>query len=271
MMNKYLNYLVLIWVVTACIFSSVCISNEPAETPKTKETPKEVLEKVITTTLESKGFYFKGTGSFSFKGPKTDINIENTFSGMNQKPDLSYISMESKDTGEKIEAYRHGENVAMRSNKQKEWVRQNFASPKEFIGIYKDNTENIKIDDSVEEKINDTPCRVIEASLNQNGINDFLALYKNIPKGLVNATKTSVIKIWSGKSDNLVYKITVKIDITIENKLSPAEEDENENLPPDKKIKPPKTLVKFSGEVTCYDYNKDIEIKIPDEVKKIWD
>ncbi|MBI4834321.1 MAG: hypothetical protein HY811_05855 [Planctomycetes bacterium] len=271
MINKYLNYLILVWIITACVFSSVCVSNEAPEAPKNAETPKELLEKVITATLNADGFYFKGTGFFSFKGPKTDIKIENTFFGMNQKPDLSYITMESKDTGEKIEAYRQGKNAAMRGNKQKEWVRQNFASPKEFIDIYKNNTENIKFDDGVEEKINDTPCRVIEASLNQKGINDFLALYKNVPEGLVNATKSSVIKVWAGKSNNLVYKITVKIDVTIQNELSPAEKDDNENLPPDKKKQPEKTYVKFSGEVACYDYDKPVEIKIPDEVKEIWD
>lgn len=267
MFHNYLKQLLFVLLTVALASSVVCTAKPKEE----EENPKEAIIKAINATFDSPGFHIKGKGLFTATGPKTNIRIESALSGITQKPDLSYLVIESEDTGEKAEIYRQGKNAVMRSNKNAKWAKQPVASPAEFIETYKNTLENIKFvyseqSESVkEEKINDKPCRVIEATLTNDGINNLLTLYKMAI--LPNSEKTSRGEIWIGKEDNLIYKINVKVEITAENPsfIPPDEEESGEP----KKKRTQKTNVKLEATISCFDYDKDINIKIPDEVKKV--
>lgn len=240
------------------------------EQPKPKEeinNPKEIINKSIKATFDATGFHIKARGYLDVTGPKTNIKTETVVTGIRKSPDISHLTFDTEDMNEKMEVYQQAGKTAAKDNKENKWVKQEVVSPTEFVTLLKDTLENIKI--SGEEKIDKINCQVMESNLNQDGINNLLALY-NI--GIFpSAEKKSAVKVWSGKEDNLIYKITVMIESISESKPMMPMDDEEESQTLKRKKPAPKTIVNFKVEISIFDYNKDIDIKIPEEVKKLWE
>lgn len=232
-----------------------------------KTSPEKILNQTITTTLAADTFSFKGKSFFTITAPKTDLKIESQFHGINKTLEFSYIYVESADIGQKIEVFRKGENVIVRRHEKDEekLLKQAVASPSEYLKMAYESLTNLKLED--DEASDKKPWYKISASLNPDGINNLLALYNRGVMG--KAERSSSVKIWVGKEDNLVYKIVLDITILVEPPPNPFDEDE-ENLPPDKK-KPHKTKVVFKGEVTFTDYNKNIDSKVQESINKAFE
>jgi hypothetical protein len=249
------------------------LQNSQPITPTEKTAPakeankeKETLNKISKATLDSLGFYVNAKSFFTITGPKTNIKITSKIQGLHKNPALSYIIVNSEELNEKIEVYVQGEKVAMKSSKDNKWTKQMVVTPVEFMEFLKDSVDNIKI--MPEEKIDKISYNVLEATLNQEGINNLLGLY-NVGV-FPNAKKTSTVKIWSTKEDSLAYKINLQLEIVAENtSFNPLDDGEND-ASGKKKKENPKTIVKFNSEMLLV-YAKDIEINVPDEVKTIWE
>lgn len=240
---------------------------EPAKPQEELNSPKDIITASLKTTFAVTGFHIKARGYLDVTGPKTNIKTETVVSGIRKAPDISYLSFETEDMNQKMEVYQQTGKTAAKDNKDNKWVKQEVVSPTEFVELLKGTLENVKL--TGEDKIDKINCQVIEANLNQDGINNLLALY-NI--GIFpSAEKESAVKVWIGKEDNLIYKITVMIKSVSENKPMIPMDDEDEGKPSKKKNPVQKTTVNFKVEISIFDYNKDVDIKIPGEVKKLWE
>ena len=237
----------------------------PSKPKEELTNPRDIITDSLKATFATTGFHIKARGYLDVTGPKTNIKTETVVTGIRKSPDISHLSFETEDMNQKMEVYQQGGKSAAKDNKDNKWVKQEVVSPAEFVALFKGTLDNVKL--AGEEKIDKINCRTIESNLNQNGINNFLALY-NI--GIFpSAEKESAVKIWIGKEDNLVYKITAMIKSVSESKPVISMEDEDEGKPSKKKNPVQKTTVNFYVEISIFDYNKDIDIKIPEEVKKV--
>jgi hypothetical protein len=247
--------------------SSKTAGTGPSKSNEELNNQKSIITDSLKATFAATGFHIQARGNLDVTGPKTNIKAETVVTGIHRHPDISCLTFDSEDMGDKMEVYQQGGKTAVRNNKNNKWVKQEVVSPTEFVELLKETLENIKL--TGEEKIDKINCRIIEATLNQDGINKILALY-NI--GIFpSAEKKSAVKIWSGKEDNLIYKITVMIESVSENKPVIPMDDEEENQILKRKKPLPKTTVNFKVEISIFDYNKDVDIKIPEEVKKVWE
>ena len=233
---------------------------------KEPDKAKEMLDKISKATLDSLGFYVNANSFFTVTGPKTNIKITSKIQGLHKTPALSYIIVNSEELNEKIEVYVQGEKVAMKSSKDNKWAKQMTATPVEFMEFLKDSVENLKL--LGEEKIDKVSYNVLEATLNQEGINNLLGLY-NVGV-FPNAQKTSTVKIWGSKENNLAHKINLQLEIVAENTSFNPLDDGGSDASGRKKKENPKTIVKFNSEMLLV-YAKDIEINVPDEVKTVWE
>jgi hypothetical protein len=243
---------------------------KPEEKAKDKSDlkAKEMLLQAFKKMDETKGFHLETRMS-----QKTnESTIKFSTKGIHQNPNLTYLKM--KVAGLETALYQKDGRTAVKNPLSGEWEDSTHgpdepASPLEgLLGTIK-GLENERF--LSEEKVKDKDCKIVEASLYHKFLTEQLKIEMQEPgidvspdilnKGEIKIIKSSY-KVWIAKDDLLPYKITYSVAW----EFSQIPEEKSEES-----AEPLKMTFERILEMKFFDYNKDIEIKLPPEVKEILD
>lgn len=252
-------------------------------------------QKAMLLTLEkisqTKGFRFetRETVQADFVDKGTS-ETESTMKGSWQSPDMIHCQETSDEKD--YEYYQKGDKTIGKDSEGEQWQRlhQGAApSPITQINHLKNYLKNIRF--TGEEKLRNKNCRVIVASLKREGCEKILERFPS-PIKLLRKKKFAdpLYKVWIGKNDTLPYRLMISFSVSrsgpiqdceprflvkrgsfgkdgkveIDIYISPVEEDGEIYREGDVPIAQEIIL-----EIDLFDYDKDIEIKIPKEAKEL--
>jgi len=258
-----------------------------AEEPK-KDKPQSDEEKAKTAvvdaykkTTESKGYHVEWKMSLKPKQEEA-MNVEITFDlqGVMKNPDFCHLKGKTTQKGMGKEAEKEAEGEVYIQGKQTvskestsddkgKWRKEpTTINLPDAISIPKDVAEKHKF--GKEEKVKDKECTVVEAILTNAVLKEFS---KKMAMPLLEGKATleqSNCKFWIDKKDGALMRVMYNLNVSYELPQPPEPpgnegDDKEEPAPPQSK----KAITKVAMDFTLFDYNKDIDIKIPDEVQKL--
>lgn len=245
---------------------------------KVKETTdikkgKEVVLQALKKVEEAKGYHFesKFTIAINQADGKNVFKISCTMKeGIHLRPDVAYGKFEAM--GHKSEVYQKGNKVAAKGVKSDRWVKGNPAAyplPSEQWEILKEYLEDAEF--SGKETLKDKECQVVKVSIKLEGLIKMLKKLNISRAG--EETPVSSYKIWIGEKDSFIYKLFSSMEIPHGTKKKEPKEEGPPGVssaPPEKEGHKHQELTRsIINEIDFFDYNKDIDIKIPAEVKKL--
>ncbi len=276
-------------------------TTQPVPAPVTTEAPKTPVPPAVTmaNTSDAKGL-LKQASENSFNAKSVSAKIEMDIEMMGMKMALTFDIDKSGDTtytsgefmGMRFEGYSDGKNMVMLDPMSRRWTRvppeqKDMMMSLEQVQrkIYGAHLQDAAF--AVEEKIQDKPYYVIDATVKPEAFNEILANQNNpMMQGMEVKFNKAALKIWIEKDTGLIYKTVLNIEATMTGDIPGMGgqeggndiEDEEEaagsktpaTKPEDKKPEEPKTTeIKYEIEINNSDYNKVAPIVIPDEVKKL--
>ncbi|HLD36757.1 MAG TPA: hypothetical protein VJC37_08550 [Planctomycetota bacterium] len=275
-------------------------AEQPVPAPVTKEAPKTPVLPVVTMvdTSDAKSFLKQASeNSLNAKSFSSEIVMDIEMMGM--KMALTFDIAKSGDTtytsgefmGMRFEGYSDGKNLAMLDPMSRRWARvppeqKDMMMSLEQVQrkIYGAHLQDAAF--ATEEKIQDKPYHVIDATVKPEAFNDILAGQNNPMQGMDVKFDKTTLRIWIEKDTGLIYKTVLNMEATMTGDIPGLGgqeggndiEDEEEapesktpvTKPEDKKPEETKTTkIKYEIEINNSDYNKVAPIVIPDEVKKL--
>lgn len=236
---------------------------------------KETVVKGFENLTKTKGYRFTGEVKISYEGAAMggmglmgdgDGGVEAIkIEVVHKNPGLTYIKQEIGNL-ERIggEIYRKGNKTVRKETEGEKWHLEDNQNLFSYPGLSPTEYEQIKgyLDKAQfqsDEKINDIPCKVIEVLLNAEGIK------KMMPEGLlpIGINLNPKYKIWVGEKDNNIYKMLISMELNMGGLMMELGGDDGP-LP-----EAPPFKMKMNTEIKFSDYNKEIEIKIPEEASKL--
>ena len=238
---------------------------EAAPTKEGDLKAKKAMNDAFDKRNKSKGFHFSGTRKTNYV--ESGFAIPAEFNGVKNNTDnLFYMVYQTSIMGsaQKFELYQKGDKKYTRNVATEERAEGKAVSPIMQGDRIKDDLEGYKF--GKEEKLNERDQTVIEAVIKDEGVNKLLA---DLPKmGALPAEAKitcdkSGFKIWVDKKTSLISKMSFFIEITA---AMPGEEPTEEGQEPG-----PKSGRQIYADIDISEYNKDVEITVPDEIKEVMD
>lgn len=259
-----------------CIGGLLAMANptkQPEQKPdvlQTKEgdlNAKKALSDAFEKTNKSKGYHFSGKGEAHYV--EMGMTIPAEFNGVASNPDnLLHMVYQTKVMGgaKKYELYQKDDKKYTRNVASKKWAEGNALSPIIQSDRIKSALEGYKF--GKDEKLNECDHSIIEATINEKDASELLS---ELPKTGALSAETKItcnktrFKIWVDKKTSLISKMYFFVEVTA---AMPGEE-----TPKEGQESTPKSGQKMSVDIIIYisDYDKDIEITVPDEIKKVLD
>lgn len=251
---KRLTLLALVLVCLGLVFS-ISAGAEKAEEKKTDA--KESFIQACKKPDETKGFHMQLTIKQDTGAMKQTIEMK----GRQENPDKMYLEV---GAGKQIiELYAQGDKAALRMSKKDKWQFQPKQEGVEMLPLKQilRMSQYIKDAKFIEEKeINKTKCQGVSIAINDEGLAK-MANLEHVPKGVKVKFSDTSYAMWFNPKDLLPYRIAISYKVSIE---QPSEGD-------DPAKEPDKTTIDASIECLLSDYDKDIEIALPDEVKELFE
>ncbi|MEK7309901.1 MAG: hypothetical protein AAB038_03705 [Planctomycetota bacterium] len=236
------------------------------EAPPTKEgdlKAKKSLADAFDKRNKTKGYHFSGKRETLYVEMNMPIPAE--FNGVKNNPDnLLYMVYQTKVMGgsQKYELYQRGDKKYTRNVATEERAEGKALSPIMQSDRLKETLEGYKF--GKEEKLDERDHIVIEATIKDEGAAKLLSeLPMPLPAEAKLTCDKSNFTIWVDKKTNLISKISFFVDVTA---TMPGSETPEEGQEP-----AAKSGRKLSVEITISDYDKEIEITVPDEIKEVLD
>jgi len=233
------------------------------EKPKDKSDPKakEMVLQALKKLYKTKGFRFESKQITTMQmGEEVMGTIEMTMKGIHRPSDkLSYMRVKtiSQDPSGAIESeyeyYKKANKFVGKVLPEDEWQDATSWMDKDLLlrveGFELSEKWLEKVQFSEVAKVKDKECQIINVSLTSEGLSEFLTR-QNISDQARKKFTDFVYKIWVNKDESLPYKLNFSMEISEE--------------------KGPMAIkAKWNSEVLFGDYDKDIEIKLPPEVKEL--
>mgnify|MGYP001559308873 CR=1 FL=1 len=238
-----------------------------------------ILKKMLTDgfdkTMKSKGYRFKGVRAIGFVMDQP-FKLDTPFRGLTKNPHksareitapLTYMTCETagpNGASQKHELYqlggrKHARNLPAKKPLDPDDSQNRTPSPLDLIGPVIETLENHTR--APEETINGMECFVIEAVMAKTGADHIVSEQQTLkgfmPPAGSRIYKKAGFKIWIDKSEKIVRKIEVDIDYSTPGAASPAG------------AKMPRISSRqVQMECSFFDYDQDIQIEVPDEVRK---
>ena len=246
---------ILFILVSLALTLGIARAEDKKDTGESKQKPEAIFAQSCKKPDEVKGFHLKITVAQEVGKDKESM----VSTGKQQNPDSIYLE---SSTGS--ETYGKGKFITVRSSPKSKW--QSFIPPgvkdQEIIPLKQimkacGHSKEAKFIENAE--LQGIKCQGIEMSLTDEGIS------KIIPSiALVKNTKyhDAFYRLWYDPKTLLPYKVIFTIKITVIQE-DPFEEEESKQK---KEVTSIQTIT-----IDIFDYDKNIEIKFPDEVKKIFE
>jgi hypothetical protein len=272
-----------IWLMAVItILTMIACTQSKESTVSKKQLPeaKQIILNALEKQQQTKGYHFKGTYDLEqtqLKDRGTPITYTFTCltSGIHQNPDYEKLVVESKYG--KTETYQNDKKTAMQ-NKDK-WsffpTRKSSLSYTDrsdklfrFLCNYMEDFKSVGA-----EKLKETDCFIVESLIPDEVLQK---IYPNLGEtGQIIETKFPVAfcKVWIGQENNLPYKFSFTYTKETEIFLPPEQEPGDEKVS-DKNnafcLRGPrlKTYKSETYKITFMDYDKNVDIEMPEEVKK---
>lgn len=236
---------------------------EAAPTKEGDLKAKKAMADALDKRNKTKGYHFSGNRETFYV--EMNMSIPAEFNGVKSNPDnMLCMVYETKVMGgsKKYELYQKGDKKYTRNVESEERAEGKALSPIMQSDRLKDALEGYKF--GTEEKLNELDHIVIEATINDEGAAKLLA---DLPMPLPAEAKLTCDKsnftIWIDKKTGLISKISFFVEVTA---VMPGSEKPEEGQEP-----APKSGRKLSVEINIVDYDKELEITVPDEIKEVLD
>lgn len=246
--------------------SITIMSYAQKEEPEKDKEISKIKEAVLTAIgkqKETKGYHFEDKMTGMWNMSKTNIRV----TGIHQNPDIEYSKSASS------EQYTKGKKqVAKRPDGK--WDRLPDITTElmlEKIQISQGAIlENVK--SGRKEKIKDKNCKTIESSISTEALKGWSASIKDDPawpSGTEVKFSKSCFKLWIGSEDQLPYKyfFSFTVEPVYPPKAKESEKSKRKSSSPDSSFTP----WTFTTEITFFDYDKDVEVKIPKKGMELMD
>jgi hypothetical protein len=248
-------------------------SNEKEKNQPKKGDIKKIIADAFVKISSSKGYHFKGerkTTSMMGRGMGAP-NIPTSLEGLTKNhyqsdvisdTTLTYMTFETKmmSNSQKYALYQQGEKKYCLNLADSKQIDNPTQTPAAQMEMLKDSLSDFTLIKDVEP--DDSNCFVITATIGvkcADFIMDSIPKMMSVALDIKRSYTQSTLAIWIDKDTKLPRKISYFIEATSE--ISMGQSDE--------KMKGPSQ--KISQEVIFYDYNKELEIKLPPEVKEFLD
>ncbi|MEW6027666.1 MAG: hypothetical protein AB1599_10300 [Planctomycetota bacterium] len=239
----------------------------PAEAKKPDESkdPEAKAKKALADALDkrnkTKGYHFSGKRETQYV--EMGMTIPASFDGVkNNGENLLYMVYQTQVMGgaKKYELYQKGDKKFARDIASEERVEGKTHSPLMQGDRLKDALNDYKL--GKDEKLNERDHSVIEAAIKEEGAAKLLSeLPMPLPAEAKLTCDKSSFKIWVDKKTSLISKMHFFVEVTASMAGEETPEEEQESAP--------KSGRKIYVEINIYDYDKDIEITVPDEIKEV--
>ena len=238
------------------------------EAPPTKEgdlKAKKAFTDAFDKRNKSKGYHFVGKREIVYV--EMNMPIQASVEGVkNNGENLLYMVYQTKVMGSdrKYELYQKGDKKYTRNVATEEREEGRAVSPILQGDRLLENLEAYRF--GKEEKIEERDFIVIEASIKSDGVNKLLAELPKMgalpPEAKITCDKSG-FRIMVDKKTSLIAKMYffVEVTATMPGSETPAEGQEAA----------PKGGRNISVDINIADYDKDIEITVPDEIKEVLD
>jgi hypothetical protein len=222
---------------------------------------KKAFNNAIEKRSKTKGFHFVGKRQTVY----TEMNfaIPAEFEGIkDNSQDLLYMAYETKGMSgaQKFELFQKGEKKYTRNTDTEERAEGKAVSPILQADRIKNALENYRF--GKDEKNDEHEFAVIEASIKKDGVDKLLA---DLPKMAAlpgNAKITydkSLFKIWVDKKTSLISRMLFFVEVSA---TMPSNDPEGEESEAPKKLG--RNIV---ADINLFDYDTNIKIPVPDEIK----
>ena len=236
------------------------------DAPATKEgdlKAKKALADAFDKRNKTKGYHFSGKRETSYV--EMGMTIPADFNGVKSNPDnLLYMIYQTKVMGgsKKYELYQKGDKKYTRIVETEERAEGKALSPILQSDRLKETLEGYKF--GPEEKLNELDHIVVGATIKDEGAAKLLSeLPMPLPAEAKLTCDKSNFSIWIEKKTGLISKISFFVEVTA---TMPGSEKPEEGQEP-----APKSGRRLAVEINITDYDKDIEITVPDEIKEVLD
>ncbi|MEK7309255.1 MAG: hypothetical protein AAB038_00370 [Planctomycetota bacterium] len=237
---------------------------------------KKMLNDGFDKTMKSKGYRFKGVRMIGFVMAEP-FKLETPFRGVTKNPNksakeitapLTYMTCETagvNGAAQKHELYQLGDRKHAKNLPTGKPVDPNDSTartptPLDLIAPVIETLENHKR--APEETINGMECFVIEAVMEKTGADHIVSQQQTLkgfmPPAGSRIYKTAAFKVWLDKQEKIVRQIEVDIDYSTQAGSTSS---------PGAKM-PTITSRQVQMKVSFLDYDQNIQIEVPDAVKK---
>jgi len=237
---------------------------ETKSVPETKKTDaKKAFGEAFEKRNKTKGYHFTGKRETSYV--EMGMTIPAQFNGIkNNKDNLLYMTYQTSVMGssKKYELYQKADKKFARDIASEERVEGKTHSPIMQGDRLMDTLEGYKF--AKEEKLDERDHTVIEATIKLDGANKLLSeLPMPLPAEAKLTCDKSGFRIWIDKKTSLISKMYFFVEVSAAMPGAETPEEGEEAAP--------KSGRKIAVDINLFDYDKDIEISVPDEVKEVLD
>ena len=212
---------------------------------------------------KTKGYHFSGQRETIYM--EMNMPIPATFEGVkNNSENLMYMVYETKVMSgpQKYELYQKGDKRYTRNVASEERAEGKAPSPILQGDRLKDALEGYRF--GKDEKLNEIDYAVIEATIKEEGASKLISeLPMPLPAEAKLTCDKSGFRIWVDKKTSLISKMYFFVEVSA---AMPGSETPEEGQDP-----APKSGRKIQVDINISDYDKDIEITVPDEIKEVLD
>lgn len=248
---------VLWWGVTAFVPA------QEKETPASKIDPraKELMTQAAYNLMETKGFHFefRMQAEVNYIDGKNLCEFEALTTGIYQQSGLTYFRTRARD--QELELYQYEELFVSRDTPEADWTQattlQQLPSPKDTMTLMMDNLDYARL--GKQERIKGLNCQILEIGLTATGLKRLIET--QAPEIMTMGTTPQISNLTAavGVNDGNLYKLGYTMEIT------PKSEETSEEAP----IVPEKMSTKIVLQISLFGYDRNIDIKLPDQVKEL--
>lgn len=222
---------------------------------------KELMTQAVYNLMEAKAFCFEFqmNAEINYIDGQKLCKFKALTTGVYQQSGLAYFKTRAR--GQELELYQYEGIVISRDTPEGEWMHstsvQQLPSPKDTMTLFMDNLDYARLSDK--ERVKGIECQILDIGLTPTGLKKLmetqapeLTIDGNIPK-------VSNLIVVIGINDGNIYKLSYTMEIVPKSKTF----DEDESIVPEK------VGTKLDLNALLFDYDKDIDIELPDKVKEL--